>query len=105
MSIKAPCLRQGHPPSSRTFLGSANSRRSRSDRTPRRGLPMPTWNEINSEIDDLASAKACDQIRQKYLSALSALSDRPVIAYYSGFLQKKNPDGGFHPEIAITDHD
>lgn len=66
---------------------------------------MPTWNQINAEIDALAQANACDDVRRKYLRELSALRQRPVIAYYSGFLQKKLPDGRFHPEAAISDHD
>lgn len=66
---------------------------------------MPTWNQINSELDQLVSGTACDQIRKKYLSELAAFTSRPTIAYYSGFLQKRNPDGRYHPESAITDHD
>lgn len=66
---------------------------------------MPTWNAINAEIDAIGTPNAADQVRQKYLAALAEYIGRPVIAYYSGFLQKKAPDGRFHPEVAITDHD
>lgn len=66
---------------------------------------MPTWNEINREIDSLQPETACDQIRQKYLKALEARVGRTVIAYYSGFLQKRTPDGRVHPECAISDLD
>ncbi|MGB2199826.1 MAG: SDH family Clp fold serine proteinase [Pseudooceanicola atlanticus] len=66
---------------------------------------MPTWNEINSEILSLNSTNACDTVRRKYLEKLEDRVKRPVIAYYSGFLQKKNPDGTVHPECAITDLD
>lgn len=66
---------------------------------------MPTWNEINSEIDDIHDDKACDVVRQKYLGKLEAHVGRPVIAYYSGFLQKRDASGQLHPESAITDLD
>ena len=66
---------------------------------------MPTWNEINSEIDALSAPDACDVIRTKYLRILEGRVKRPVIAYYSGFLQKRLPDGRIHPESAITDLD
>lgn len=66
---------------------------------------MPTWNEINSEIDAIADDKACDGVRQKYLLQLEYYVGRPVIAYYSGFLQKRDATGQLHPESAITDLD
>jgi len=66
---------------------------------------MPTWNEINTEIDNLGTAQACDVVRNKYLNALEARTGRTVLAYYSGFLQKRQPDGKSHPESAITDLD
>jgi hypothetical protein len=66
---------------------------------------MPTWNEINSEIDQLNTPEACDTVRQKYLGALEGRVGRTVIAYYSGFLQKRTPDNRIHPESAITDLD
>lgn len=72
---------------------------------------MPTWNEINAEIDALSATsglsidKACDDIRKIYLQKLAARTGTPAIAYYSGFLQKRTPDGRVHPECAINDHD
>jgi hypothetical protein len=66
---------------------------------------MPTWNEINEEIGRLTGPDPCDTVRQKYLGKLEALTGRAVIAYYSGFLQKRLPDGRTHPEAAITDLD
>ncbi len=66
---------------------------------------MPTWNEINLEIDGIGTADACDTTRNKYLSLLEQQVGRNVIAYYSGFLQKRAPDGRIHPETAITDLD
>ncbi len=66
---------------------------------------MPTWNEIDRVISeeiqkDRPASEVCDEIRKTYLGELSELVGRPVIAYYSGFLQMKN-----HPECAITDLD
>ncbi|WP_417269050.1 SDH family Clp fold serine proteinase [Celeribacter sp.] len=66
---------------------------------------MPTWNEVNSEIDQLGSTTACDEIRKKYILKLEKRVERNVIAYYSGFLQKRNADGSIHPECAISDLD
>lgn len=66
---------------------------------------MPTWNEIDREVSvQISQGKepqlACDEIRRAHLMALSRLTGRAVIAYYSGFLQKPA-----HPELAITDFD
>lgn len=66
---------------------------------------MPTWNEINQEIDGIASNDACDKVRTKYLAQLSARLDQPVVAYYSGYLQKRQPNGSVHLEATITDND
>lgn len=66
---------------------------------------MPTWNEINFEIDSLAVPDSCDKVRKKYLKKLEDRVGRTVIAYYSGFLQKRTPDNRLHPESAITDLD
>lgn len=66
---------------------------------------MPTWNEINDEIEALGTADACDQVRMKYLLALQELTNRTVLAYYSGFLQKRQASGLTHPEASITDLD
>jgi ClpP class serine protease len=72
---------------------------------------MPTWNEIESEIevrvatDGEAVSVVCDTIRAKHLRALADFRGRSAISYYSGFLQKRAPDGRSHPECAITDFD
>lgn len=66
---------------------------------------MPTWNQINAEIDAIGSANAPDQVRMAYLARFAALTGRPAISYYSGFLSKRGRDGLFHPENAITDLD
>lgn len=66
---------------------------------------MPTWNQINDEIEKSASPTAPDEVRHKYLGALSARTGRPTIAYYSGFLSKRDREGRFHAECAISDLD
>ncbi|WP_253270341.1 SDH family Clp fold serine proteinase [Paracoccus sanguinis] len=67
---------------------------------------MPTWNEIETELEQqilngLPPNVACDQKRHGYLKDLAAYTGRPNIAYYSGFLQKR-PD---YRECSITDFD
>jgi ATP-dependent protease ClpP protease subunit len=66
---------------------------------------MPTWNEINQEIDGLNRPDACEAVRNKYLQKLSSKVGRPVIAYYSGYLQRKQPNGLIHVEASFTDND
>lgn len=52
---------------------------------------MPSWNDILNEIKEVGSVH--DIIRRKYLSKLSEITNRNTIAYYSGWIQKKNIDG------------
>ncbi len=66
---------------------------------------MPTWNEIRREIEADPSDDAADRQRSKRLSALSAKTGRPAIAYYSGFLSRGDKDGRFHAQCAINDLD
>lgn len=66
---------------------------------------MPTWNEINEEINHIGTPDACDQVRRKYIEKFEQRVGRTVICYYSGFLQKRNSDGRSHPEASITDLD
>jgi ClpP class serine protease len=69
---------------------------------------MPTWNEINREAEALIKAGTpdpYDHLRKKYLAALEARAGKPVIAYYSGFLLRRDNEGRFHPECAIGDLD
>lgn len=47
---------------------------------------MPDWNEILVELH--ASGSTFDLIRRKYLKQLHELTERNVIAYYSGWLEK-----------------
>jgi len=72
---------------------------------------MPTWNEIDKRVQSeiqqpgADASQICDQIRFEQLERLSAYRGRAIISYYSGFLQKRGPDGRTHPECAITDFD
>lgn len=66
---------------------------------------MPTWNEIDKLIEkEIAEGKSvnlsCDELRYHSLETLSNYVERPVIAYYSGYLQKPQ-----HPSSAINDFD
>lgn len=54
---------------------------------------MPTWTEILEEISGLnndGEPAALDTVRRKYVRNLANLTERNVITYYSGFLQKSN---------------
>jgi ATP-dependent protease ClpP protease subunit len=52
---------------------------------------MPNWSEISDEIRSAGSTH--DIIRRKYLKALSELTGRNAIIYYSGWLQKPGLSG------------
>jgi ClpP class serine protease len=52
---------------------------------------MPSWNELIDEIKNRGST--FDIIRRNYIKRLSEITDRNVIIYYSGWLQK--------PEIGL----
>ncbi len=47
---------------------------------------MPNWNEVLGEV----SVNPLDKARRKYLNKLSKKTNRNVISYYSGWLQKPN---------------
>lgn len=51
---------------------------------------MPNWNEVLKEIQVSAQTYAAplDHVRRKYLKQMFKKTDRNVIAYYSGWLQK-----------------
>jgi hypothetical protein len=52
---------------------------------------MPNWNEILDELKEAGSAQ--DIIRRRYLKRLHEVSERNVILYYSGWLQKPDAKG------------
>ncbi len=52
---------------------------------------MPGWNEILNEIG--TAGGAYDIVRRKYLARLYRITNRNVILYYSGWLQKPNIPG------------
>lgn len=63
---------------------------------------MPTWNDILKEIG--AQPNAFDLIRRRYLKELADKTDRNVIVYYSGWLQKGNlAQHGFRFDIVDSD--
>lgn len=55
------------------------------------GLYMPNWNQVLTEIATLNQTRhdGVDVVRRNYLAALHRKTQRNVIAYYSGFLQKQ----------------
>lgn len=55
---------------------------------------MPNWAEVLSEIQEAVQAgnqNPLDTVRRKYISLIEQKTGRNVIAYYSGWLQGKNP--------------
>jgi len=62
---------------------------------------MPNWKDILDELKEQGSTH--DVIRRKYLLALHKLTGRNVIAYYSGWLQKKIRE--LQNELGINDND
>jgi ClpP class serine protease len=59
---------------------------------------MANWNQVLDEINKEGSTH--DIVRRKYLKKLHKLTNRNIIAYYSGWLQKPSA-----PEISINDND
>lgn len=59
---------------------------------------MANWNEILNEL--IRDGSTHDLIRRKYLKKLNKLTQRNIIAYYSGWLQKPNA-----PNLFINDSD
>jgi len=54
---------------------------------------MPNWNDVLKEIEAIQRPDALDVIRRKYLKALHDYTQRNVIAYYSGWLQRPHYEG------------
>lgn len=65
---------------------------------------MPNWSEVLLEIQDEqqknANLNPLDTVRRKYLKKVSEITERNVIAYYSGWLQKPNA-----PDTIVNDKD
>ena len=51
---------------------------------------MPSWNDIHRQIMTVESPH--DQIRHEYLRKMAVKTGRNVIAYYSGWLQRRGSD-------------
>lgn len=54
---------------------------------------MPSWNEVLEELQNCKRVDALDYVRRKYLRHLHEKTERNVIAYYSGWLQKQPRSG------------
>ncbi|HNV99237.1 MAG TPA: hypothetical protein PKL06_07710 [Chitinophagales bacterium] len=64
---------------------------------------MPNWKEVLDELKVEAqngNSNAIDTVRRKYLAQISNKTGRNTIAYYSGWLQNKNPS-----DTSINDRD
>lgn len=64
---------------------------------------MPNWIDVLDEMTILAQRSPQDVVRKKYLAELANHTDRNVISYYSGFLQKNT--GSSQHLISMTDDD
>lgn len=53
---------------------------------------MPNWGEVLAELQGMKIENPLDTLRHKYLEIMHKYTDRNVIAYYSGFLQKPGAD-------------
>lgn len=62
---------------------------------------MANWKDILNELKESGSTH--DIIRRKYLMELHKVTKRNVIAYYSGWLQKKIKE--LQGELGINDND
>lgn len=65
---------------------------------------MPSWGEVEQEIAALTQQgdpRPIDTVRHKYIQALSALTGRTTIVYYSGWLSAAS----FSPSHIISDED
>ena len=51
---------------------------------------MPSWNQVLTELQECKRVDALDHVRRKYIKELSRKTERNIIAYYSGWLQKPN---------------
>lgn len=61
---------------------------------------MPSWNEVLNELNELVNQSPLDILRRKYLDELFTYTERNIICYYSGWLQKPN-----NHETSINDDD
>lgn len=63
---------------------------------------MPNWSEVLAEISKVShqGASALDVVRRKYLKGIFKYTNRNVIAYYSGWLQRSGS-----PSVIVNDKD
>lgn len=62
---------------------------------------MPSWNQVLKEISQSKRVDAIDTVRRKYLKKLHTKTERNIIAYYSGWLQRPS----FSRSASINDDD
>ncbi len=63
---------------------------------------MPNWSEVLSEISEVSrqDSSPLDTVRRKYLKKIFEYTNRNVIAYYSGWLQRSGS-----PTVSVNDKD
>lgn len=63
---------------------------------------MPNWKEVLEEVAkvNMQGNQALDVVRRKYLKEIFQYTNRNVIAYYSGWLQRPNS-----PDVIVNDKD
>ena len=59
---------------------------------------MPSWGDVLNKLNNVPNP--LDEMRRKYLNIMNKYTNRNVIAYYSGFIQKPQLD-----ETGIDDND
>lgn len=64
---------------------------------------MPSWHEILNDIR--ATGSSFDVVRRRFLASLHDNTGRNVITYYSGWLQKVDPQGVLERLMGVDDSD
>ncbi|MFN0141298.1 MAG: SDH family Clp fold serine proteinase [Pyrinomonadaceae bacterium] len=64
---------------------------------------MPTWKDLLTEVQ--AAGSVYDVVRRKYLQHYSELTNRNVIIYYSGWLQKASLANHGYAGFGVNDND
>ncbi len=67
---------------------------------------MPTWGELLKEFNETRQPNGLrdsDKVRRKYLTALSEYTKRPVIAYYTAFLENRSSGSSMDLQINLGD--
>jgi len=62
---------------------------------------MPNWSELLNQVEQYSdNISELNNLREKFISDIAAITDRNVITYYSGWLKSPNA-----PNIEINEQD